>query len=220
MSGKRAQYVGMPEAVSQLGLGQELTRDQLCDALHDGLPPRSADDVIVAVNEAVDKLLEAGRQGQIAVEATLHDRDQLNIVRGSLDTQLTKIACGKFRLYDPERGRLYAGTGLFLIPGAPMFEEPTVTCYYDNVLVERAGPLAALNAQKRRANNRQLDHKKIIDSADSMLTINPDISLTSTAASIVADLPPNPKTGKPRDQRHIERLIDHLWGGGIAKAPP
>lgn len=63
--------------------------------------------------------------------------------------------------------------------------------------------------------NRQLNHAKIIEQAASMLTARPGISKGSAAASIVADLPRNPKTGKPRDTRHIERIIAHLWEGGL-----
>lgn len=61
--------------------------------------------------------------------------------------------------------------------------------------------------------NRQLNHEKIRDQAKAMKAERPQISLGAAAASIVADLPPNPTTGKPRDQRGIERIIAPLWGG-------
>lgn len=67
--------------------------------------------------------------------------------------------------------------------------------------------------------NRELDHGEIIRQAASMLTAQPGISKGSAAASIVAELPPNPRTGKPRDTRHIERMIAHLWQGGLSQSP-
>lgn len=67
--------------------------------------------------------------------------------------------------------------------------------------------------------NRSLNHDEIIGQAISMLAAQPGISKGSAAASIVADLPRNPKTGKPRDTRHIERMIAHLWEGGLSQSP-
>lgn len=68
--------------------------------------------------------------------------------------------------------------------------------------------------------NRQLDLEKIIDQVVAMRAGRPGISIGSAAASIVAELPPHPKTGKPRDTRHIERKISHLWKGGPSQSPP
>jgi len=67
--------------------------------------------------------------------------------------------------------------------------------------------------------NRKLNHDDIIGQAASMRAAQPGISKGSAAASIVADLPRNPKTGKPRDTRHIERMIAHLWEGGLSQSP-
>ena len=61
--------------------------------------------------------------------------------------------------------------------------------------------------------NRQLDHEKIRDRVRKMRREQPTLSKGSAAASIVAELPNNPKTGKPRDQRGIERIIASLWEG-------
>jgi hypothetical protein len=65
----------------------------------------------------------------------------------------------------------------------------------------------------RVAANRQLDHASIIEKAAKMKREQPNLSKGSAAASIVADLPPNPRTKRPRDTRHIERIIAHLWEG-------
>jgi hypothetical protein len=67
--------------------------------------------------------------------------------------------------------------------------------------------------------NRQLDHAAIIKQAGAMRHRQSNLSKGSAAASIVAELPPNPRTGKRRDTRHIERLIAHLWEGGAPESP-
>ena len=61
--------------------------------------------------------------------------------------------------------------------------------------------------------NRQLDYEKILERVREMRAERPGLTKGSAAASIVAELPPNPKTGKPRDQRGIEKIIAHLWEG-------
>lgn len=63
--------------------------------------------------------------------------------------------------------------------------------------------------------NRQLDHAAIVQRVVEMRRNQPGLSKGSAAASIVAELPPNPKSGKPRDTRNIERMIAHLWEGGL-----
>lgn len=67
--------------------------------------------------------------------------------------------------------------------------------------------------------NRKLNHAEIIGQAASMRAAQSGISIGSAAASIVAALPPNPKTGKQRDTRYIERMIAHLWEGGLSQSP-
>ncbi|QWC57472.1 hypothetical protein F7D01_10605 [Erythrobacter sp. 3-20A1M] len=67
--------------------------------------------------------------------------------------------------------------------------------------------------------NRQLDHAAIMAKAGAMLSEQPNLSKGSAAVSIVAELPPNPRTGKPRDTRHIERMIAPLWEGGFSQSP-
>lgn len=67
--------------------------------------------------------------------------------------------------------------------------------------------------------NRQLDHDEIIQRASELLADQPLLSIGSAAASIVVELPPNARSGKPRDQRHIERMIAHLWEGDSPKSP-
>lgn len=67
--------------------------------------------------------------------------------------------------------------------------------------------------------NRQLRHDEIISKAVELLKAQPNLSKGSAALSIVAELPRNPRTGKRRDTRHIERMIAHLWEGGVLESP-
>ena len=84
------------------------------------------------------------------------------------------------------------------------------------VEVGRAGLVRAL--PRRTAGitpaNRQIDHEAITRQAITMRAARPGLTKGSAAASIVADLPLNPRNSKPRDTRHIERIIGHLWESG------
>jgi hypothetical protein len=62
------------------------------------------------------------------------------------------------------------------------------------------------------APNRQLNHEQIIEMASEMRSQRKDLSIGSAAASIAHLLPPNRRTGKRRDARHIEKIISPLWG--------
>ncbi len=64
--------------------------------------------------------------------------------------------------------------------------------------------------------NRKLDHGKIKARVTEMREGQPMLSRGSAAASIVAELGNNPRTGKPWDYRHIERIIAPLWEGGLS----
>lgn len=90
------------------------------------------------------------------------------------------------------------------------------------VEVKRTGLIRAFPHRypSQRAQNRQLDRNAIMEKAAAMLGSQPGLSKGSAAASIVSELPANPRTGKPRDTRHIERMIAHLWEGGLPESPP
>lgn len=62
--------------------------------------------------------------------------------------------------------------------------------------------------------NRQLDHDAIRSRASALLAKQPELKIGPAAASIIAELGANPKTGKDWDYRHIERLIAPIWRGG------
>ncbi len=100
-------------------------------------------------------------------------------------------------------------------------DDPRAADGYLLIEVERVGLLGVYQDGDRGnvPKNRSLNRDEIIGQAKSMLVAQPRISIGSAAASIVADLSPNPNTGKPRDARHIERMIAHLWKGGLPQSP-
>lgn len=75
----------------------------------------------------------------------------------------------------------------------------------------------ASNGPPRSGRKRSLDHEAIRDQARELRHEQSSISIGSAAASIVTDLPANPKTGKPRDTRGIERIISPIWPPGEDK---
>jgi hypothetical protein len=135
------------------------------------------------------------------------------------DTQLRDFAC-----FDSLYGGLERGAGL-------VWEADVMERALDfrgdgwrDVEVYRAELMNAYPPQttiggRTTPPNRQLDHGEIIARATRMLGDQPTLSKGSAAASIVAELPPNPRTGKPRDTRHIERMIAHLWQGKVPESP-
>lgn len=75
-------------------------------------------------------------------------------------------------------------------------------------------PLWELQSTQDIPKHRHLNHDEIRKRAAELRAMQPNISKGSAAASIACELPDNPRTGKPRDTRHIERIIGCLWGGG------
>jgi hypothetical protein len=96
-----------------------------------------------------------------------------------------------------------------------------LTTWASDIAVNRADLVKAFPPEEKPGRskggevppNRQLDHDAIFDRVIAMRVERPALSKGSAAASIVAELPPNPRTGKPRDARYIEKLIAHLWEG-------
>lgn len=82
------------------------------------------------------------------------------------------------------------------------------------------GAMAVGSAKGGTPANRQLDHDEIIRQAAALRAGKAGISKGSVAASIINGLGVNPRTKKPWDNRHIERMIGHLWEGDFAQSPP
>lgn len=129
-----------------------------------------------------------------------------------------------FRQFDVIYDGLRYGTGLrydfaeqSMIALNHVFPSPDRR--YIHVKVERIGltaitqltPNAPQPISLGRPRELNPDHLRAI--AAELIKKHPGISRGSTAASIIADLPLNSKTGKPRDSRGIERIIAPLWEG-------
>lgn len=66
--------------------------------------------------------------------------------------------------------------------------------------------------ENRGGRPREIDRDMVLDRARMIRAEYPQVSKASLAASIAAELPANPRTGKQRDARGIEKLIAQLWG--------
>lgn len=93
---------------------------------------------------------------------------------------------------------------------------PNYSAGYENVEVTRADllkqfPAISATPKARRGRPPEIDRGAVCARAKELREQQSDISLTSTAASISAELATNPKTGKPWDARGIERIIAPLW---------
>lgn len=94
---------------------------------------------------------------------------------------------------------------------------------YDDVEVMREDllrefrPYPNLSKNSVRGRPRQINRDDLCARARTMLKDQPGISLTSAAASIARVIEPNPKTGKLRDARGIEKIIAPLWQRGEEK---
>lgn len=71
---------------------------------------------------------------------------------------------------------------------------------------------------------RALNHEEIRGKVAEWLIAQPNLSIGSAALSLSHELPPNQTTGKPRDARHIEKIISDLFPKGtprgFGKNPP
>jgi len=151
--------------------------------------------------------------------------ERCECVRNAGRDLLGRIMDGRISALDPGERRNLDAPGFIGVgdrQGADdwLFLTPRLM-FYSNHLVA-AFPAEMTTASPQGGNvppNRKLNHDEIIGQAASMLAVRPGISKGSVAASIVADLPLNPRNGKPRDTRHIERMIAHLWEGGASTSP-
>lgn len=192
---------------------------------------------IATMRHFVKQWLARGRSGEMAASGgQLHmangfcaqapfaaDDLQKAIERGEIRTVGRHSHADQFKVMTPTHwlgGKIVCDGGFKLVSR----KEP-LAMWAADVAVSRNDLWAAFPASSHNAvgdeggivsPNRQLDYDKIIAQAAKMLRDQPSLSKGSAAASIVAELPPNPTTGKPRDTRHIERMIAHLWDGGMS----
>lgn len=115
---------------------------------------------------------------------------------GRSPTDVDKIYWGRF---DGEDFDVQAGIGLPVLLPRQQFESWRKT----------VAALEKLKATRKRS----LDHDEIRRKVAEWLREKPNLPIGSAAASIISELGNNPRTGKPWDNRHIERMIRPLWKG-------
>lgn len=161
----------------------------------------------VNLNEVDQLISSAMRSGNLAIWVAPLGEPERQVAPGALvEVDDATLASGVYRPPN-DRGWLY---------GRPLFVK-----HEDWVAFVRKTDRVKLQGDETEnpSANRQLNHSEVISTAATMLKEQPSLSKGSAAASIVAELPVNPRTGKPRDTRHIERIIAHLWEGGIPESP-
>jgi hypothetical protein len=90
-----------------------------------------------------------------------------------------------------------------------LFDAPSVHTF---VRMIKIPALSNQNVEQHKIQRKNaMPWDDIIVAARQMRSKYPDISIASVAASIAADLPLNPTTGKLRDKRTIEKRIGVLW---------
>jgi hypothetical protein len=224
-------FVTLSEALTWVAFGIALDRDRLDRALNfDSLPSAQPEETLA---ESMAKLAAMSTGG--AIEFRGKHRQRYNEDRRSLRVQrIDPVELANHACFDIVHDGLEFGKGLAW--GSPersfneAFEDRPEDTYCD-VSVQRAALLAGfppIQAQThtergRVPPNRTLDHEEVKLRAAKMREERPAISKGSAAASIIAEIGPNPRTNKPWNNRHIERLIQPLWPdatGGDSDSPP
>lgn len=223
---RESAFITISEAVSWVAFGISMDQGRLSLALEGkGIDPTESRR---NVSLAMAKLADRGTGGSIAMRGK-YVATYLTDDRPLQTEPIDPVRLADFARFDVLHDGLAFGDGLAWIDDRASLDSvfDGRDDAYRNVTVNRAELLNAFPPTARGQRdaggnvpaNRSLNHDEIIGQAASMLTAQPGISKGSAAASIVADLPRNPKTGKPRDTRHIERMIAHLWEGGLSQSP-
>ncbi|MBX9897891.1 MAG: hypothetical protein K2Y17_08345 [Qipengyuania sp.] len=210
-----AQFVTLSHALTWIAFGVSMDSDQLHEVLT--LDRYGERDPQEAVKAAVAQLVDLGRGGRIAMEGKYREshRDE---TRTLLTAPIEPTNFANYRQFNYLEDSLCLGTGLFWeSDGSDSIINEKGYSAFIEIGVSRADLLREFPPKGGGIvpANRQLDHAEITGKAAAMLREQPGLSKGSAAASIRAELPPNPKTGKPRDQRGLERIIGHLWEGKV-----
>jgi len=225
----RKPFIELTQALTWIAFAVSLSRDQFSFLEACRYGPFQNDGWEAAFRAALEKFSSAASAsaGSLRVRGRYVGK-YVGTNAAGVDTQyLTDTQLRDFARYDSQKGGLERGTGLGW--SDDLFEDPfgSKRDGWHDVEVCRAELLSVFPPTVRGQPetggivpaNRKLNHNEIIKKATSMLANQPGISKGSAAASIVADLSPNPRTGRPRDTRHIERMIAHLWEGGVPQSP-
>jgi hypothetical protein len=218
-----APFVTLSEALTWIAFGFALDRDGLDRAISGNA--FDATDPQAALSAAMAKLAIRASGDQVSTRGKYvesHSTDGSKVLTSPIDP----VRFEDFAQFDILYDGLRYGTGLTWNNGESALERALQDRgdAFRSVKVNRVDLLKLFPGEDTKAGgivrpNRKLNHEEIIQQAAAMRVTQPTISKGSAAASIVADLPPNSKSGKPRDTRHIERMIAHLWEGGLSQSP-
>jgi hypothetical protein len=207
--------VPLAEAVTWIAFGLALEARRLERAIAWGALCRgNLKEAQQRIDEGAKTLIEAGARDTIAFQGR-------HIVDGSTDgvltERITSLRLADFAQFVVEgANELHYGSGCHRWHPNPAWTSSRHTArtdYFADVTVERSGLMKLFPQRSQPAANRQLDREALIASAKELRRLRPGISRGSVALSLAAELPVNPTTGKPRDTRHIERIIGCLWEG-------
>ncbi len=212
-------WVTLSQAVSWIAFGSSMSSYGVCNLLKlSGEVERTL--ALRDISKAVADLIALGRRASIQLRGCyIEDPSTVDDRVGAMRIPVRDFEM--FAQYHILKDALQCGYGITQSSFDPASEElhPWGLPAYHAVQVEREILFNRFRPERlaecKLPANRQLNHDEIVKRARAMLVERPNLSKGSAAASIVAELPPHPKTGKRRDTRHIERLIAPLWEGGI-----
>ncbi len=207
--------VPLAEAVTWIAFGLALDARRLERAIAWGALCRgNLKEAQQRIDEGAKALIEAGASDKIAFLGR-HFGD--GSTEGALTERIPSVRLADFAQYVVEgANELHYGSGCHRWHPNPAWTSSRHTArtdYFADVSVERSGLMKLFPQRAQPAANRQLDRDALIASAEELRRRQPGISRGSAALSLAAELPANPTTGKPRDTRHIERIIGCLWEG-------
>ncbi len=219
-------YVPLSEAVTWIAFGMALDASRYARAVAwERLFGGNLQILQRKVDDACARLFQAGADGHAKFIGRHVDSLYETGVLLKVIDPLTLLDYQKAMI--DGHNHLYFGKGLFLQYQAinhTHVKGSVRSDHYMDVAINRADLLSHYPDLEGSTGilppNRKLNHPEIISKAAAMKAEQPTLSKGSAAASIVADLPKNPRTHKRRDTRHIERIIAHLWGGGLSHSPP
>jgi len=194
-------YVSLPEALAWLAFRKMMTEDQVCLAISELGSDANVEVLEGALKEICDLACEEQQQESGAM--TLKKRCLEQTHDGATDIiwkVLDRSELRNLRELDLRSALMPPGSSAIRVP--------------------RTALLKLFPPEQNIPANRQLSHEAIRKRARKMRKERSTLSIGAAAASIVAELPPNPRTKKPRDQRHIERIIAPIWKGGESQKPP
>lgn len=223
-------YVSLSETLTWIAFRNALGTTELHTVIElEKGPFANKDHGLSLLETALLELHDATAKGALQVRAFFAPGYFIDEARRNSAEKLTADKLATFRQFDVRTGGLqrqpigYPAIMLTDQEFSRAFKgraDDAFTDGYLEVEVERAGLMKRFPNQADVPRNRQLDHEWIRERARSLKLKQPSLSKGSAAASIADELDRNPRTGKLRDARNLERIIAALWGAGSQESPP